>query len=179
MCSTSLYTEIVNNTGRIVVFNKLGFSIDIPPGAVGINPVTLSVCCSFKDEFSPPDGYEFVSPVYIVNANPITHFLKNVTLSLQHWAKSNGSDLTFGFSTFHNSYLFEVKHGGNFTPHDGYGRTVTDHFSAFSILRDISSTIGSYLRPSMNHLLYDYVHVLINCYFLIQETSTEHVWFGH
>ena len=154
MCSTSLYTESVDNIGTTLVFNELGFSIEIPPGAVGINPVTISVCCSLKAEFSPPVGYEFVSPVYIVHVNPITHFLKNVTFSLQHWAKSNGSDLIFGFSSFHkisSSYLFEIKDGGDFISHESCGRTVTDHFSAVSILRKRSSANDSYSRRSMNH----------------------------
>ena len=72
------------------------------PGAIVSNPMTLSVCCSFKTEFSPPAGYEFVSPAYILHVHPVTEFSEKVILSLQHWAKSDGSDLSFGFFPFPN-----------------------------------------------------------------------------
>ena len=82
----------------------IGFSIKFPPGTVE-STVSVSVCCSFNNEFSPPNGREFVSPVYILHVQPKTRFLKNVTLSLRHWAKSNGSDLSFGFCRFPNNNL--------------------------------------------------------------------------
>ena len=113
-----------------------------PPGAV-ISPVTVSVCCSFKREFSPPEGYQFVSPVYILHVHPETQFLKKVTLSLQHWAKSDGSNLCFATCPFPNdyqSYPFEVKDGGDFTSHGHYGRIEVDHFSLETVIRAISHT---------------------------------------
>ena len=156
MCSTFVYSDIVDNTGKIVECKELGFSIVFPPGAVGSNPVTVSVSCSFKALFSPPVGYEFVSPVYILHVNPQTHFMNNVTLSLQHWAKSDGADLAFGFCSFPNeskSYSLQVRDGGDFVSYEGHGRIELDHFSLGSVIRQFGSQIYNFLRPSiyMNH----------------------------
>ena len=134
MCSTTVHSEKVDITGKTIECEDLGFSIAFPPGAV-ISPVTVSVCCSFKREFSPPDGYQFVSPVYILHVHPETQFLKKVTLSLQHWAKSDGTDLHFAFPNLNQSYPFEVKDGGVFTPYSHYGRIEVGHFSAGVITR--------------------------------------------
>ena len=143
MCSTTVHAEKVDITGKAIECEDLGFSIVFPPGAV-VSPVTVSVCCSFKHEFSPPDGYQFVSPVYILYVHPETQFLKKVTLSLQHWAKSNGSDLYFATCPFPNkyhSYPFEVKNG-DFTSCSHYGRNEVDHFSLGAIIRAIGYTFS-------------------------------------
>ena len=137
MCSTTVHSEKVDITGKTIECKDLGFSMTFPPGAV-ISPVTVSVCCSFNREFSPPDGYQFVSPVYILHVHPETQFLKKVTLSLQHWAKSDGSDLHFASCPFPNqSYPFEVKDSGDFTSHNHYGRIEVDHFSLGAIIRKL------------------------------------------
>jgi hypothetical protein len=149
MCSTSVHSETVDNTGKTVECRELGFSIVFPPGAVGSTPVTVSVCCSFKAEFSPPDGYEFVSPVYVLHVHPVTQILKKVTLTLQHWAKSDGSDLCFGFCTFpntSNSYQFQVKEGGGFVSHESHGRIEVDHFSVGTIIRKLEFRLRGALR---------------------------------
>ena len=154
MCSTSVHSEVVDNMGKTVECEELGFSIVFPPGAIGSNPVTVSVCCSFKTEFSPPAGYEFVSPVYILHVHPVTQFLKKVTLSLQHWARSDGSDLSFGFCPFPNisiSFPLQVKDGGDFVSSEDHGRIEVDHFSGGSILRKIKSKL---LRRSREHNYY-------------------------
>ena len=144
MCSTSVHSETVDNTGKTVECKELGFSIVFPPGAIGSTPVTVSVCCSFKAKFSPPTGYEFVSPVYILHVHPVTQFLKKVTLSLQHWAMSDGSDLSFGFCHFpniSNSYPFQVKDGGDFVSSESHGRIEVDHFCEISLLRKLKSML--------------------------------------
>ena len=148
MCSTSVHSEKVDIAGKTIECEDLGFSIAFPPGAV-ISPVTVSVCCSFKQEFSPPNGYQFVSPVYILHVPPETQFLKKVTLSLQHWAKSDGSDLRFASCPFPNlnqSYPFEVK-DGDFTPYSHYGRIEVGHFSVGVIIRLVGafSWLSSFL----------------------------------
>ena len=151
MCSTPVHSEIVDNMGKTVVCKELGFSIVFPPEAIGSTPVTVSVCCSFKTEFSAPTDYEFVSPAYILHVHPVTQFLKKVTLSLQHWAKSDGSDLCFGFCPFPNissSYSLQVKDGGDFVSHEQCGRIEVDHFSVGSLLRKLKSKL---LRRSRNH----------------------------
>ena len=144
MCSTPVHAERVDNTGKTIACQELGFSITFPPRAV-FSPVTVSVCCSFKHEFSLPGGFEFVSPVYILHVHPKTQFLKKVTLSLQHWAKSDGSDLHFAFCSFPNqSYVFEVKDGGDFTSHSHYGRIEVEHFSLGTILRNTLSWVSGF-----------------------------------
>ena len=168
MCSTTVHSEKVDITGKTMECEDLGFSIAFPPGAV-ISPVTVSVCCSFKREFSPPDGYQFVSPVYILHVHPETQFLKKVTLSLQHWAKSDGSDLRFASCPFPNkyhSYPFEVKDGGDFGSHGHYGRIEVDHFSLGTVIRAIGSWIfGDSGGKNYHHLLVGWFVTIIHVYF--------------
>lgn len=162
MCSTSVHSEKVDITGKTIACQELGFSIVFPPGAVSV-PVTISVCCSFKAEFSPPNGYHFVSPVYVLHIHPETQLLKKVTLSIQHWAKSDGSDLSFGFCSFQiksHSYPFQVKDGGDFVSSGGYGKIDVNHFSGGAIMKAIVGTFsrmlsyfwggeGMYVEPSI------------------------------
>ena len=141
LCSTPVHSDKVDITGNTIKCRELGFSINFPPGAVE-SPVTASVCCSFNTQFSQPDGQEFVSPVYILHVQPETRFLKKVTLSLRHWAKSDGSDLSFGFCRFPNinlSYPFKVQHGGTFTSltSGNSGTIEVTHFSGGEIMRAI------------------------------------------
>ena len=145
MCSTPVHSEKVDITGSTIRCRELGFSISFPAGAVS-SPVTVSVCCSFKVEFSRPSGFEFVSPVYILHVHPETRFLKKVTVSLRHWANSDGSDLSFGFCRFPNinlSYPFQVQHGGTFTSltNRNSGKIEVEHFSGGAIMRAITGTI--------------------------------------
>ena len=154
MCSSSVHSEEITNKGKNVECKELGFSIAIPPGAVGSDPVTVSVCCSFKAEFSSPVGYEFVSPVYVLHTTLDTGFLKKVTLSLQHWDKSDESDLSFGFCTFPNvrgSYQFQVKDGGDFVSHESYGSIEIDHFSVGAVMRRLKYMIRDRLGLSMDY----------------------------
>ena len=141
LCSTPVHSEKVDTTGNTIKCRELGFSINFPPGTVE-SPVTVSVCCSFNNEFCPPNGREFVSPVYILHVQPETQLLKKVTLSLRHWAKSDGSDLSFGFCRFPNinlSYPFQVQHGGTFTSltSGNSGTIEVTHFSGGVIMRAI------------------------------------------
>ena len=144
MSSTSFHIEEVDIAGKTIECEDLGFSIVFPQGTV-TSPIKISVCCSFKHEFSPPDGYEFVSPVYILHVHPETQFLKEVALSLQHWAKSDGSDLCFAscpFPYLNQFYPFEVMDGGDFTSCSHYGRIKVDHFSFKGITRKLKGALS-------------------------------------
>ena len=129
--------------GGTIQCKELGFSIVVPPGAVNY-PVTVSVCCSFREGFHPPNGYEFVSPVYLLHLHPGVRFLEKVTLSLHHWAKPSVSSLSFGFCQFptgSSSHPFQVQQGGDFLSSEHYGKIDVDHFSGGVIMRAIRSTI--------------------------------------
>jgi hypothetical protein len=79
----------------------------------------------------------------------VTQLFKKVTLTLQHWAKSDGSDLSFGFCTFpntSNSYQFQAKDGGGFDSHESHGRIEVDHFSVGSIIRKLEFKLRGVLR---------------------------------
>lgn len=137
LCSTSVHVEEVNTNGAVVECEKLGFSIAVPPGAVKC-PVTISVSCSFREEFRPPNGYEFVSPVYLLHIDPEVAFLEKVTLSLHHWAKPSVCSLSFGFCQFpitNTAYTFQVEEGGDFPSNEHYGTIGVDHFSGRVIMR--------------------------------------------
>ena len=107
--------------------------------------MTISVGCSFRKEFGPPDGYEFVSPVYLLQVDPEVQFCRKVTLSLHHWAKPSISSLSFGFCQFpttNDAYSFVIKEGGDFISSDHSGRIDVDHFCFGVILRKLKGKIS-------------------------------------
>ena len=113
--------------------------------------MTVSVCCSFKHQLQPPDGYEFVSPVYVLHVTAGITFLEEVELSVRHWAKVNSnSRLQFALSAFpvryaeDSTYILEPHDGGTFFPH--HATIKTKHFSRWAIIRRLFSSIRSLLR---------------------------------
>ena len=142
LCSTPVHSEEVDITGKTIECKELGFSIVIPPGSVNY-AVTLSVCCSFKQQLRPPDGYEFVSPVYVLHVTAGITFLEEVELSLNHWAVlSHNTSLAFALSPVpvgNSPCVLQPLNGGQFFPH--HGTIKTKHFSLGTILRAIASSI--------------------------------------
>lgn len=137
--STPVHSEKVDIYGAVIKCEELGLSIVLPPGAVN-SPVTITVGCLFKEEFDPPNGYEFVSPVYLLHVDPEVKFYRKVTLSLDHWAKLSMSSLSFGFCQFpttNNDYSFVIKEGGDFISNDHSGRIDVDHFCLGVIMRKL------------------------------------------
>ena len=138
-----MHSGRVGILGGTVKCKELGFSIVIPPGAVN-HSVTVSVCCSFKIQLSPPNGYEFVSPVYVLHVTSDITFMEEVELSLHHWAKlSDDTRLVFALSPVpvgNSSCTLEPQNGGEFLPH--YGTIKTKHFSLGAIMRMISRIVS-------------------------------------
>ena len=139
LCSTAVHSEWAGLNGGTIECKELGFSITVPPGAVNL-PISISVCCSFKENLRPPEGYELVSPVYVLHATGKTTFFEEVQISLCHWAKlTDSSSLIFALSPFPaldtSSCTLELQNGGEFFPH--HGTITTDHFSLGAILRAI------------------------------------------
>ena len=134
--STPVHCKEVDSNGAFLEYKQLGCSISVPPGAVE-HPVTISASCSFREELCPPNGYEFVSPVYLLDVQPDVRFLKKVTLHLHHWAKSSVSSLSFGFCQLptNTAYKFQVEEGGIFVSRKQYGTIVVNHFSLGVIMR--------------------------------------------
>ena len=154
LCSTPVHSEEIGVLGGTVECKELGFSIVVPPGAVNY-PVTVSVCCSFKVQLSPPNGYEFVSPVYVLHVSSDITFMKEVELSLSHWAKlSDDTRLVFALSPVpveDSPCILEPQNGGEFFPH--HGTIKTKHFSLGAILRDYIISPIKYLfglQPDRN-----------------------------
>ena len=129
-------------TGKTIECREFGFSIVIPPGSVNY-AVTVSVCCSFKQQLQPPNGYEFVSPVYVLHVTAGITFLEEVELSLSHWAMlSNNTSLAFALSPVpvrDSPCVLQPLNGGQFFPH--HGTIKTKHFSLGTILRAITSSV--------------------------------------
>ena len=129
-------------TGKTIECKELGFSVIIPPGSVNY-AVTVSVCCSFKQQLQPPDGYEFVSPVYVLHVTAGITFLEEVELSLHHWAMlSDHTKLAFALSPVpvgDSPCVLQPLNGGQFFPR--HGTIKTKHFSLGAILRAITSSI--------------------------------------
>ena len=139
LCSTAIHSEWVGLNGGTIECKELGFSITVPPGAVNL-PISISVCCSFKENLRPPEGYELVSPVYVLHATGEITFFEEVQISLCHWAKlTDSSSLIFALSPVPaldtSSCTLELMNGGEFFPH--HGTIMTDHFTLGAILRAI------------------------------------------
>ena len=59
-----------------------GIHIYVPPGAIDINDcIEISLLACVGGPFHPPEGLQFVSPVYLIQQHYVFH--KNVTLSLE------------------------------------------------------------------------------------------------
>ena len=145
LCSTSVHSEWVGLNGGTIECKELGFSITVPPGAVNL-PVSISVCCSFKENLHPPEGYELVSPVYVLHATGKITFFEEVQVSLCHWAKlTDSSSLIFALSPVPaldtSPCTLELQNGGEFFPH--HGTIQTEHFSLGAILRAIPQAIAT------------------------------------
>ena len=147
LCSTPVHSGRVGILGGTIECKELGFSIVVPPGAVNY-PVTVSVCCSFKKQLSPPNGYAFVSPVYVLHVTSDITFMEEVELSLSHWAKlSDDTSLIFALSPVpvgDSPCILEPQNGGEFFPH--HGTIKTKHFSLGTILRTISQKLSSSIQ---------------------------------
>ena len=130
-------------SGKEIDFKDIGFSLNVPHGAVPYGElVMISVCCFFNGPFTLPEGLEFVSPVYCIHTTPVTQFRKPVELSLDHWARvedeSSCSRLSFVFAPFdledcQSPFEFETEDGGHFSTH--FGVISVEHFSWVAIVR--------------------------------------------
>ena len=75
----------VTSEGKTLTWDEIGMEIDIPAGAVSEDrPLKLTVRPCLSGPFSLPEGYELVSPVYIIT--PAFDFNQDVQLSIVHYA---------------------------------------------------------------------------------------------
>ena len=141
--TSSIHTEYVSWSENKINFRDIGFSLNVPNGAVLYGQlVKISVWCCFNRHFTLPEGLQFVSPVYCIHTTPVTQFRKPVKLSLDHWARvedeSSSSKLSFVFAPldFEDSEIpFELKAGGHFSARSGTCVFSMENFYCVGIAR--------------------------------------------
>ena len=106
VCTSSVYTEYVDQNGKKMVLRDIGFSLTVPPGVIPYRQsVKFAVCLSFSGPFVLPDGCELVSPVYFISAEPEIQLKKQIELSLDHWMSEA---VKAGHSYLHHQILFRA-----------------------------------------------------------------------
>lgn len=76
--------ELATTEGKVIKWEDIGVTIDIPPGAVSEQEVIdLSVRPCLSGPFEIPDGIDLASPLHLVG--PAFKFRQEIKLSLQHF----------------------------------------------------------------------------------------------
>ncbi len=136
----STVTLVGRSFSQIVTWEKKGFRMCIPPGALTeSDKCEVILATSIPGDFDLPAGTEPVSAVFRIKSS--TDFQKPVTLELEHGCDlttQRSSKLVFAKSTSKAPpYRFEVVDGGDFPPQSSYGRLTVSRFSLYTILQRI------------------------------------------
>ena len=127
------------------VWDKHGFEIDIPAGAIS-RAVTLNIQASYSGNYRFPDNSVLVSGVYWLSLDPPVKFKKKVTVRIQHCTDADSAPFFANAKCTQKTLPYEFKPlpGGDFTYPDcgdsrstpisyGYGSIQVEHFSFFGI----------------------------------------------
>ena len=127
------------------VWDKHGFEIDIPAGAIS-RAVTLNIQASYSGDYQFPDNNVLVSGVYWLALDPPVKFKKKVTVRIQHCTDADSAPFFANAKCTQKTLPYEFKPlpGGEFTYPDcgdsrstpisyGYGSIQVEHFSFFGI----------------------------------------------
>ena len=94
LSGSAVHSAHIDSRGRSIVWEDIGLSISVPPGAV--HSVRIAVCCSQSTPFTLSRGLKLVSPVFLIVLSPETKFDQQVQLSVNHSANEKScSQLTF------------------------------------------------------------------------------------
>ena len=112
-----------------------GFNVHMPQSSLppGLDQCVLQVWVSFTGQYRLPSGYDLVSPVFWVRANPQCRFAPKLTIEIQHCAKiTRSTKLSFvraDCSQESLPYVFKRLEGrGSFSEQSSYGSLELDHF---------------------------------------------------
>ena len=143
------------------VWDKHGFEIDIPAGAIS-RAVTLNIQASYSGDYQFPDNNVLVSGVYWLSLDPPVKFTKKVTVRIQHCADADSAPFFVTAKCTQKTlpYNFKPLPGGEFTYTDtdsstiyGYGCIEVEHFSAINIVaeRKVFYAFCTFYLSSMEH----------------------------
>jgi hypothetical protein len=116
-------------------WERYGFKVHIPAGAINAEPVTLCIKASLSGDYQLPDDGNLVSGVYWLSLHPpVKRFHKKVTISIQHCASVGDSALSFitAKCTEEPPYTFKSLPAKIFSE-SKEGTIEVDHFSSLAI----------------------------------------------
>ena len=136
----------------------------------GTEQITLNIAASIAGQYKFPENSHLVSAVYWFRCCPKCEFEKQVTLEIQHCAKSeNASKMSFVRATSHQEQLlYTFKHlaGGQFVSCSTYGVLKLKRFCAIASIQAGSEEKEYYSRlfysgqESIDHREIDFVVTL-------------------
>lgn len=109
---------------------------------VGTNQITLNIATSIAGRYEFPENCHLVSAVYWFRCEPLCNFEKQVTVEIEHCAKSeNVSKLSFVRAVSNQEklpYTFQHLEGGQFMNHSSYGVLELSRLSGISVVQKYS-----------------------------------------
>ncbi len=136
------WKETVTSEGMEISWKDIGIAFSIPPGAVPDDEeLQLTVRPCLAGPFQPPDGYEFMSPTYIIS--PAFDFIKDIQVVIYHFVIMQSDDdcecMTFlsaattpVYEGSQPQYKFKPLIGGMFQQNERFGAISLRHFCALS-----------------------------------------------
>lgn len=133
----ALIKEHITFEGADIDLADIGLSISIPEQPLESN-VDLLIRPCLSGPFVPPDGYEFASPVYIIEPSRQGELVKPSTVQIQHFVKlqdeNDSKKMVFLSSsskpTDDGRYIFKAieDSGTEFKPGGSFGKIKLRHF---------------------------------------------------
>lgn len=132
-------SQTIDSSGGIISWEEEGIIVSVPPGAVPQGRLTsFSVGIDVSAQFSLPDDFELVSPIYHLSPD-VCHFDKEVEICLFHGIdlrdQEDCESMTFLVASGKqsNCFFFQERKGGNFYLSGSTATLRVKHFCRFGI----------------------------------------------
>ena len=137
--------ETITSEGHVLHWEDVGIKFNVPPGAVPeCEQLDLTVRTCLSGSFVLPEGYELVSPVYLIT--PSFKFSKMVELSIAHFANVKSEEdcdnMTFvsapctpHYTASGPQYRFRALAGGVFLTEKSEGSLSLKHFCGVGVAK--------------------------------------------
>ena len=140
MCGETLLT--ITNTAQIFKWEGYGLTVHIPENSLrqGTEKIGLKIGASIAGHYEFPANSSLVSAIFWFRCEPMYNFEKQLTVEIQHCAKSeNVSKLSFVRAVCTQEllpYTFKPLEGGQFTSHSSYGIIKLNRFSGIATVQE-------------------------------------------
>lgn len=134
----------ITNAASMFNWCDYGLNLHIQENSlpVGTNQITLNIVASIAGCYEFPENCHLVSAVYWFRCEPLCNFEKQVTVEIQHCAKSeNVSKLSIVRAVSNQEklpYTFQHLEGGQFMNHSSYGILKLSRLSGISVVQKYS-----------------------------------------